>query len=64
MTGKAVLEHSHPSFFSEDFSLNETSFNQTLDAFYSPSEVAAAVTFTVGLFQVILHSSCKKILPS
>lgn len=54
MTGKAVLEHSHPSFFLEDSLSNATDFNQSLVSYYSPSQVATAVTFTVGIFQVII----------
>lgn len=61
MTGKAVLEHSHPSFFLEDLSVEGASANQSLDGIYSPSEVAAAVTFTVGLFQVLFDNSYESV---
>lgn len=53
MTGKAVLEHSHPSYFANQNSLNTTSIPSLYEGNnYSPVEVATVVTFTVALFQV------------
>jgi solute carrier family 26 protein len=55
MTGKAVLEHSDPSFFSKRIEPNATDQNPIIESvhdLYSPIEVATAVTFTVALFQV------------
>ena len=55
MTGKAVLEHSDPSFLTKSAKVNATSENpaiQSVGDLYSPVEVATAVTFTVALFQV------------
>lgn len=48
-------------FFLEDLSVEGASANQSLDGIYSPSEVAAAVTFTVGLFQVLFDNSYESV---
>ncbi|KYB29497.1 prestin isoform X2 [Tribolium castaneum] len=57
MTGKAVLEHSDPSYFMKS-SINTTSENPVIESVhdrYSPMEVATAVTFTVALFQLVMY---------
>ncbi|RZC42192.1 solute carrier family 26 member 10 [Asbolus verrucosus] len=60
MTGKAVLEHSHPSFFSKKLEVNVSNENPHIasvpDLYYSPIEVATAVTFTVALFQLAMYA--------
>lgn len=53
MTGKVVSEYSHPSFFS-DVTTNHTNFENG-SKFYSPTEVATAVTFCVGIIQLLLY---------
>jgi solute carrier family 26 protein len=58
MTGKAVLEHSDPSFFSKRIEPNATDQNPIIESvhdLYSPIEVATAVTFTVALFQLAMY---------
>ncbi|KAJ3640581.1 hypothetical protein Zmor_027137 [Zophobas morio] len=58
MTGKAVLEHSDPSFLTKSAKVNATSENpaiQSVGDLYSPVEVATAVTFTVALFQLAMY---------
>lgn len=57
MTGKTVIEHSHSSYFSYNLQLNTSKtlvddFTINSDKFYTPIEVATALTFTVALFQV------------
>ncbi|XP_044259438.1 pendrin-like isoform X2 [Tribolium madens] len=58
MTGKAVLEHSDPSYFLKSSEINTTSENPVIESVhdrYSPIEVATAVTFTVALFQLAMY---------
>lgn len=55
MTGKTVLEHSHTPYFSDQDGSNTTADDvmvTTSQHFYSPIEVATAVTFVVAIFQV------------
>lgn len=55
MTGKTVLEHSHSSHFDESglhVNVSEEVAVTTGEKFYTPTEVATAVTFVVAIFQV------------
>lgn len=58
MTGKAVLEHSDPSYFARSIDMNVTDSNFDKPAMklvqpgYSPVQVATAVTFVVAIVQV------------
>lgn len=55
MTGTTVLEHSHSSNF-EETELQTNSSNEVTvtydEKFYTPTEVATAVTFVVAIYQV------------
>ncbi|XP_066582584.1 prestin isoform X2 [Prorops nasuta] len=57
MTGKAVMAHSTP--FSENLNANQsdlvTELPMQLVNTYTPMQVATAVTFLVGIFQVIMY---------
>lgn len=56
MTGKAVLEHSHSSHFTNPPVNNTAQLQYEVGGNgYSPIEVATIVTFTVALFQVIKY---------
>ena len=48
MTGKIVLEYSTPKYELNNVPSNTTESIET----YSPLQVATAVSFTVGIFQV------------
>lgn len=54
MTGKVVLEHSDPSYFSSDLPVtNITIENVAIPGVsYTPIQVATTVTFMVAIFQV------------
>lgn len=53
MTGKTVLEHSHPTYFETAIHMNASDeATTTAEKFYTPTEVATAVTFVVASFQV------------
>lgn len=54
MTGKAVLEHSDPSYFLSNSQSNTTAYFVTEATIigYSPIQVATSVTITVAIFQV------------
>lgn len=54
MTGKAVLEHSHPEHLVEEHKVNvsEGVTITTGERYYAPTEVATAVTFVVAVYQV------------
>lgn len=57
MTGKTVLEHSHPSYFEGRALQMNVSDEVTVmnsEKFYTPAEVATAVTFVVAIYQVII----------
>lgn len=54
MTGKVVLDYSHPSFFlkTRQFNSSDSLSVGIPENFYSPYEIATAVTFCVAIFQV------------
>lgn len=55
MTGKTVLEHSHPNHFQDTpthINSSEEEVIMTSEKFYTPIEVATAVTFIVAIYQV------------
>ncbi|GJQ74244.1 hypothetical protein Trydic_g19148 [Trypoxylus dichotomus] len=54
MTGKVVLEHSHPSFLDES-TTNKTEIMNSDQPFYSPIEVATVVGFMVGVMQLLMY---------
>ncbi|KAL3278616.1 hypothetical protein HHI36_016156 [Cryptolaemus montrouzieri] len=60
MTGRAVLQHSDPSHFRNldigNITVTDTVAQNPSAYSYTPIQVATAVTFTVGIFQVILYS--------
>ncbi|XP_049820981.1 prestin-like isoform X2 [Aethina tumida] len=62
MTGKAVLEHSDPSYFARSMDINATDSNFDAPAIklvqpgYSPVQVATAVTFVVAIVQLAMFS--------
>ncbi|GJQ74245.1 hypothetical protein Trydic_g19149 [Trypoxylus dichotomus] len=53
MTGKVVLEHSHPSFF-DGGRTNKTEILNSDQPLYSPIDVATAVTFMVAIMQLLM----------
>ena len=61
MTGKAVILYATPDNLSSNstdvYSTNNASLNET-EQIYTPVEVATAVTFLVGVIQVLYK--CKK----
>ncbi|KAK9754976.1 Sulfate permease family [Popillia japonica] len=53
MTGKVVLEHSHPSFF-DGKRVNHTEILNSGETFYTPMDVATTVCFMVAIMQLVM----------
>ncbi|XP_060524163.1 prestin-like isoform X2 [Cylas formicarius] len=54
MTGKAVIEHSDPSYFANSPEISNGTMTGEPTG-YSPVQVATAVTFIVALFQIAMY---------